>query len=334
MWLSASFVHPPAEPVPIRLKPDGDELLLQHAATGNAVGRWPFSELFRSEDSTEAKYILQCASHEAQVEITDINALQSVEWVWRLPGQKAKDPRQTVAWTFGGTAAVAIGLMVVAYLLLAHLPSKLETVFFRNLRVFPDKLFCRSEEGNKSLLLILEKLDAPMSGQEPIRASIFKSDAIDTFVFPAGRIFISSGFLKLAASPDEIAAVLAHQIEHSRQGHVLKALTRDGVFTPYLQIFSTRLKTGALDPSLVHLFSRLSYTAEEETLVRQFAAARLAKASFAPDGLQQFFVRSKARGEFPSFYTDHRFADLSSAPPSSQIENLNTDWLYLQKICD
>ena len=51
---------------------------------------------------------------------------------------------------------------------------------------------------------------------------VSKDPAVNAFAIPGGIIVVNSGLLKLADSPNELAAVLAHEVQHVEQRHALK----------------------------------------------------------------------------------------------------------------
>jgi beta-barrel assembly-enhancing protease len=51
---------------------------------------------------------------------------------------------------------------------------------------------------------------------------VVKDDSINAFAAPGGIIVVNSGLLKKADSPKEVAAVLAHEVQHIEQRHSLK----------------------------------------------------------------------------------------------------------------
>lgn len=51
---------------------------------------------------------------------------------------------------------------------------------------------------------------------------VAKDPAVNAFAIPGGIIVVNSGLLKLVDSPDELAAVLAHEVQHVEQRHALK----------------------------------------------------------------------------------------------------------------
>ena len=49
-----------------------------------------------------------------------------------------------------------------------------------------------------------------------------QDDAINAFAVPSGIIFVNSGLLKKADPANELAAVLAHEVQHVERRHALK----------------------------------------------------------------------------------------------------------------
>ena len=57
---------------------------------------------------------------------------------------------------------------------------------------------------------------------------VLKDDAINAFAAPGGIIVVNSGLLKKADSPKEVAAVLAHEVQHVEERHSLKNMLLPG----------------------------------------------------------------------------------------------------------
>ncbi|MBC7698489.1 MAG: M48 family metallopeptidase [Bacteroidia bacterium] len=66
---------------------------------------------------------------------------------------------------------------------------------------------------------------------------VVQDDAINAFAVPSGIIFINSGLLKKADSANELAAVLAHEVQHVERRHALKnMLNSAGVASVVLMV--------------------------------------------------------------------------------------------------
>jgi predicted Zn-dependent protease len=49
-------------------------------------------------------------------------------------------------------------------------------------------------------------------------------DEVNAFVLPGGKISVFSGILKVADTPDALAAVMGHEIAHMTEGHTMERL--------------------------------------------------------------------------------------------------------------
>jgi len=50
---------------------------------------------------------------------------------------------------------------------------------------------------------------------------VFDEDQVNAFADPNGKIGVFSGILKVADTPDALAAVIGHEVAHATQGHVM-----------------------------------------------------------------------------------------------------------------
>ena len=55
---------------------------------------------------------------------------------------------------------------------------------------------------------------------------VINSEEVNAFTIPGGKIFVFSGLIQLSESPEEIASVLAHELGHAQERHVLNKLAK------------------------------------------------------------------------------------------------------------
>lgn len=87
---------------------------------------------------------------------------------------------------------------------------------------------CVAEEGLAALRELGERL-APVAGPEagpggPLRVTVLDDPAADAVALPGGRVVVFRGLLEAAATPEEVAAVLAHAIGHARSRDPMRAV--------------------------------------------------------------------------------------------------------------
>jgi predicted Zn-dependent protease len=127
------------------------------------------------------------------------------------------------------------------------------------------------------------------STQYRYRFRVIDNDAINAFTIPGGNIYIFSGLLSHAESPEEVAAVLSHEIGHAEQRHVVKKMLKE--FS--LGVVITVLSGG--DPGLIieimqHVIgSKFDRGQEEEA--DEFGLELLEKSKIDPQHLADFFRR-------------------------------------------
>jgi len=188
--------------------------------------------------------------------------------------------------------AVGIGLAVSAAVVFAgmHFPSWAAPYVPKSWeKKFGDTLvgdfggrYCPGPAGQAALDKLAAKL-SPDAGALNIR--VVHVPLVNAAAFPGGHIVIFDELLKEAASPDELAGVLAHEIAHVEERHTTEAMIRHfgiGVFVTALGG-----TTGASAETL--LAARHSRGAEAEADDR--AIATLARAGISPAGTAGFFQR-------------------------------------------
>jgi predicted Zn-dependent protease len=114
---------------------------------------------------------------------------------------------------------------------------------------------------------------------------IFKSDMINAFTLPGGNILISSGLIGFCESPEELASVVAHEMGHVEERHVVSRLIKElGI-----EILSSG------DPYVIgevtSLLTSTSFDRKQEEEADLFAAALLEEASIEPRILATLFRR-------------------------------------------
>jgi beta-barrel assembly-enhancing protease len=60
---------------------------------------------------------------------------------------------------------------------------------------------------------------------------VIRNRTVNAFALPGGNIVLHSGLLRYAESPEEVAAVLAHEIGHSEEGHIMQKLIKEVGFS-------------------------------------------------------------------------------------------------------
>jgi Zn-dependent protease with chaperone function len=102
------------------------------------------------------------------------------------------------------------------------------------------------------LLARLDRTMAPLLKVVPSNGVCFKSYIIDdpvpnAFALPGGHVMVTTGLLKLASRPEEVAAAVAHELAHVTQKHSFRqAISSAGPFLLFRMFFGGRGVSGLI----------------------------------------------------------------------------------------
>lgn len=127
---------------------------------------------------------------------------------------------------------------------------------------------------------------------------IVKSDEINALTLPGGNIIIFSGLLNFVDSPEQLAAIIAHEMGHVENRDVVFRLTRE----LGLNIVLSALFNG--DNNVIKQINKTvistAFSREEESRADSYAFKLLVKSKLKPSALASFF--SKLDNEKGSTY--------------------------------
>ena len=168
---------------------------------------------------------------------------------------------------------------------------------------------------------------------------VIDDPSVNAFALPGGIVVINSGLIQSTTSAEELAGVLAHEIQHVERRHGLKSMAKSmGLNASISLLLGEDAKTlgGQLAGDLLTLkFSRES---EEEADLKGFFALR--DAGINPNGMVQFFTKLQQAGTTtPDWLSTHpapttRLVKLQTLikdlPAKSKFEPLHVNWTKLK----
>ena len=115
---------------------------------------------------------------------------------------------------------------------------------------------------------------------------LFKDPMINAFALPGGKVVVSSGLLRQTQRPEELAGVLAHELQHVNQRHptrgIIRALSMSAVATIIMGDITSYLSTAAL-------LGNLHYQRSDETSADRRGLLMMTKAGMDPRGMVDVF---------------------------------------------
>lgn len=132
---------------------------------------------------------------------------------------------------------------------------------------------------------------------------VVKEDQINAYTLPGGYILVNSGLIEFSDSPEEVAAVIAHELGHVEHRHVVSRLIKEFGLTILFSVLSGG------DPILLSELSRslLSnmFNRKQEEEADEFSWDMMVKAEMDPRILATFF--RKLKDEYPSMPEEFEF---------------------------
>jgi hypothetical protein len=174
----------------------------------------------------------------------------------------------------------------------------------------------------------------------PVRALVVRSPVVNAITLPGGRIYVFSGLLSKAQSPDEVAGVIGHEFghvaHHDGTKAVLEAAGLSLLFGMVLGDFSGGTTAGAARKLLETSYSRTAEAAADE-----FGGQLIYKTGGDPRALGTILLRiSGQAGAVPHFLLDHPEAQvradaLARIGQPSPMKTVLTpaEWSALKGIC-
>lgn len=130
--------------------------------------------------------------------------------------------------------------------------------------------------------------------------------AVNAFAMPGGVIVVHTGLIRAAKRPEELAGVLAHEVQHVEQRHSLKAIIKQTGLTGLWAAVTGDLGSTLAGQAAVKLTAlRFSRDAEREADARGFDT--LVKHDIDPQGMVDFFgtMAEQAGAAPPAWLSTH-----------------------------
>jgi Zn-dependent protease with chaperone function len=135
---------------------------------------------------------------------------------------------------------------------------------------------------------------------------VAEDDAVNAFALPGGIIVVHTGLIDATRTPEELAGVLAHEVQHVEQRHSLEALVKDLGLRGLWLLLAGDIGGGLLGQAAVEITS-LSFSrgAEEEADAEGFDT--LVASGIDPQGMADFFMvlKQEQGAAPPPFLSTH-----------------------------
>lgn len=268
------------------------------------LGRWPVGSLFRDSSHLVSTFV-GCGTDDARIEISNVELLKELNipsQVWSMENL-LKMKRWIAVWiliVFGFIAVFIWQSRLVSQIIALRIPPATEKALFDKLGIEEHFKICPfTDSQHSSMDKIVRRLIRPNDPQVPI-VRVADMPTENAFTLPGGNILILNELLYHAQTPEELAGVLAHEIEHLERRHVMEAMVRAGLYTALLNFsFGDFSSVVLMDPHTVAQFYNLRLTREMENEADTGAIVRLQAAHISTAGAVAFFKRIEKKSSQP-----------------------------------
>jgi predicted Zn-dependent protease len=157
--------------------------------------------------------------------------------------------------------------------------------------------------------------------------TVVKNDVVNAFALPGGYVVVFTGLLKKAERPEEVAGVLAHELNHVLQRHGLERIVKQlGFIAVASIILGNQQGLGQMMKQLGVELMTLKFGRAQETEADLTGLQLLYRAKIDPSGMITFFERLAENDE-------GRVELLSTHPMSgSRAERLKAELTAMPKV--
>lgn len=251
-----------------------------------------------------------------------------------LKGARILDPRREAMKSWGliggllGLSAVLGFIVFVAIPMaaepLAHAtPRHVEEQLGENIAKQVNVVMrpCENTEAaDAAIAPMLEALIAADDPGFPITLQFVSQKSPNALALAGGQVMVTSGLLETLESPDELAAVIAHELGHVKARDGMVALYRNAGLGILLELITGGSGLAQQAILLGGQVTELSYTRRQEARADETAVAMLRGAGLDPAALARAFERLKA-------FSDFEARDETKGRPSALEQFRVPEWL-------
>ena len=170
----------------------------------------------------------------------------------------------------------------------------------------------------------------------PYEFHIVRDESINAFAMPGGFVVVHTGLLASADSAEELAAVVAHEVQHVERRHGLRGLVHAAGWRAVLSLILGNTG-GSIAGSWVQNLGDLRFSRSQETDADLEGVKALVRADIDPKGMVAFFSRlAKDPSHLPALLSSHpasaeRLTTVKAAFPKERFYRpLPYDYLRLR----
>jgi beta-barrel assembly-enhancing protease len=203
------------------------------------------------------------------------------------------------------------------------------------------------EVNNRKLKAMLDSIKTRLcEGKQldcsKIKLHLVRNSEVNAFALPDDHLVVFTGLLEYADNAEEVAGVMAHEIGHIENNHVMKKLTKDIGLSMLFSIAGGEAG-GKIARETARTLSSTAFDRDKEAEADAFAVEVLAAANIDPQHLSDFFFRLARKHDMPDELvwisthpdTDERAEKIIQLKKGYTVQPepiLGTDWKEVQRL--
>lgn len=346
--------------VGITIEPD----VLVIAPAEGAPRRWRLDDLRAIPDQagTRAMVLTSAEQPLARLHLTDAEMKRAVSA--RAPklrkGQPVRGRGRIAAWALAAVASVALIIFVLVPVMANQLAEILppegekalgdatldqirEALAQSGLEGLPT---CEAPAGRAALDRLTARITDGVDLPYALTVTVLDHEMVNAFALPGGHIVFFRGLLDEAETPEEVAAVFAHELGHVVARDPARGALRTAGSIGVLGLIFGDFAGGAAVLFLVERLIEANYSQDAEAAADAFAHHRLRAVDLPPGALGTFFDRLRdtygdAEGIVAHFLSHPRLGDrIAQAEAAGAGQGAirpaldAQSWANLRAICD
>lgn len=282
---------------------------VQIALENGDVLHWPVDEVRQLPDlaGKTGAMLRRTSDPVARLYLTDKSLLA------RLPARHFRAPPKgrgrLAGWAMAAVAAVGLQILVLIPLLADNLagfipPSgerALGEATFGQIRAALDDTglnpleICEGANGTAALNRLVNTLTDGQQMRQQVSVAVLDHEMVNAFALPGGFVVLFRGLIDAAGDPDEVTAVLAHEIGHVVSADPTRHALRSAGSIGVLGLLFGDFAGGWAVLAMVERLIAAQYSQTAETDADAFAHQVLEDAGISPAALGNMFEAMRER---------------------------------------
>ena len=301
-------------------------------------------------NQNEKKCSLLCQDTELFNDLLAINHLPETKEVLsklqkkqqqKLKGEKYRVPlymAYIAAFFFSTYFMYSFSVPMIADMIPYEWEQKIGSFAFENYQT--GKSVVGNPKVNAAMNAIVKRIDKFDGSDINYKVVVIDAEMVNAFAFPGGYVVVTSGLIGNSEEPEEVAAVLSHELTHVSELHGMRKLVRQAGLGILIGVVFGDVSALSQLMELSSQLDSLSFDRSQERHADDGGIKIMQAAGISPQHLVSFFNKIKeidsATGDIPELFrthplTDERIKRVAAADEPKQVYKFELDWAKVKK---